>query len=94
MIVGLCKVQLRTPESQSLKEKRAVVKSLIVKLHRNFNISVSEVENQDSWQIITIGISCVSSSQRHVNQIFNNVISFIERERLDIELLDYEIELI
>ena len=94
MIVGLCKIKLRAPESQSLKQKRSVVKSLVAKLRRKFNISVSEIENQDSWQMITLGISSVSSSQAHIHQIFNNIILFIEKERLDAEILDYEIELI
>jgi uncharacterized protein YlxP (DUF503 family) len=94
MTVGLCRVQLHLPENQSLKGKRRVIKSLISRIHNRFNVSVAEIDDHDRWQMATLGISCVSTSGQHAHQVLSNVVVFIRRERLDAELVDYEIEII
>lgn len=94
MTVGLCRVQLHLPENQSLKGKRQVIKSLIARIHNRFNVSVAEIDEHDRWQMAALGISCVSTSGQHAHQVLSNVVSFIRRERLDAELVDYEIEII
>ncbi len=94
MTVGLCNIQLRLPENHSLKGKRQVLKSLITRLHNKFNIAAAEVEDNDRWQIATIGVSCVANDERHANQIINSVIAFIEAERLDAEILNYQTEVL
>ncbi|TMB97909.1 MAG: DUF503 domain-containing protein [Chloroflexi bacterium] len=94
MTVGLCRVSLRLPENHSLKGKRQVVKSLIARLHNRFNVSAAEIDNHDSWQIASIGVSCVSTDERHADQVLASVIAFIRSERLDAELIDFETELL
>jgi uncharacterized protein YlxP (DUF503 family) len=94
MTIGLCRLQLRLPENQSLKGKRQVIKSLIARIHNRFNVSVAEIDTHDSWQMASIGISCVSTSGQHAHQVLSTVVGFIRRERLDAELVDYEIEII
>lgn len=94
MIVGMCRVTLRLPENHSLKGKRQVLKSLIARLHNKFNVSAAEVGDHDSWQIATLGVSCVSSDERHADSILAAVIQFIQSERLDAELVDYQTELL
>ncbi len=94
MIVGVCRVSLRLPENHSLKGKRQVVKSLIARLHNKFGVSAAEVGDQESWQMVELGIACVSNEKRHTQQVLASVVSFIESERLDAELLDYEVEVI
>jgi hypothetical protein len=46
------------------------------------------------WQLITLGVSCVSNSGQHANEILSHVVDFIIQSRLDAELLDYEIEIL
>jgi len=94
MSVGVCRVSLRLPENHSLKGKRQVLKSLIVRLHNKFNVSAAEVGDHDSWQMVSLGITCVSNEDRHADQVLASVISFIQAERLDAELVDYETEII
>ncbi len=94
MIVGILTVRLRLPENQSLKGKRQVVKSVIQRVRNRFNVSVAEVEDQDLWQLATIGVGCVSNSTSHVNETLSRVMDFIASSRLDAELLDYEIEIL
>jgi hypothetical protein len=89
MTVGLCRVWLRLPEKHSLKEKRKVVKSLVARLHNKFNVAVAEVDDHDLWQMASLGITCVTTSDSHAHQIMSSVVAFIRSERPDAELIDY-----
>ncbi len=92
MIVGVCRVSLRLPENGSLKGKRQVVRSLTTRLRNKFNVAVAEVADNDRWQIATIGVTCVSNDARHAQEMLDRVVSYIERSRLDAELIESEIE--
>jgi hypothetical protein len=81
---------MRLPENHSLKGKRQVLKSLMAKVHNRFNVSVAEVGDHDSWQIVSLGASCVANDPRHVDEVLSSVIAFVRNERLDAEILDYE----
>jgi uncharacterized protein YlxP (DUF503 family) len=94
LVIGVCRVRLRLPENHSLKGKRQVLKSLIARLHNRFNVSAAEVEDQDSWQMASLGVGCISNDERHADEILAGVIEFIRRERLDAEVLDVETEII
>ena len=92
MIVGVCRITLRLPESGSLKDKRQVVRSLTTRLRNKFNIAVAEVDDNDRWQIATIGLTCVSNDARHAQEMLDRAVQFVEQTRLDAELIDSEIE--
>lgn len=92
MQVGLCRVSLRIPENHTLKGKRQVSLSLISKIRSRFNVSIAEVEDNDHWQRLTLGISCVSNEASHANSVLTEVVHFIQVSRGDLELLDYQIE--
>lgn len=94
MNLGACRVVLRLPENDSLKGKRQVTKSLVARLRNKYNVSIAEVDDNDRWQIVSLGITCVANSERHANEVLNNVVEFIVRSRLDAELVDYEIEML
>ncbi len=93
MSLGVCKVKLRLPENQSLKGKRQVLKSIITRVRNNYNVAIAEVDDQDLWQLATLGIACVSNDARQVNQVLSKVVDFIGRSKFEIEILDYEIEI-
>jgi uncharacterized protein YlxP (DUF503 family) len=92
MIVGVCKVTLRIPESQSLKGKRRAISSLSARLRGKFNVSVAEVGDNDVWQSATLGITCASNSSRHVDEVLSGVLDFIERTGEDLEVVGQDIE--
>jgi uncharacterized protein YlxP (DUF503 family) len=92
MNVGVCRVTLRLPENGSLKGKRQLVRSLSQRLRNKFNVAVAEVDDNDRWQIATLGVTCVSNDARHAQEVLDNVVGFIARTRLDAELLESEIE--
>ena len=94
MHVGVCRVVLRIPGNSSLKGKRQIAQSVLSRLHSKFNVSAAEVEQNDSWQTLVLGISCVSNDGRHANSVMSNVVNFITETRPDLELIDYEVELV
>ena len=65
MHVSVCQINLRLPENHSLKGKRQVVKSIIARLQNRYKVSVAEVENQDLWQLATLGVACVSNQKAY-----------------------------
>jgi uncharacterized protein YlxP (DUF503 family) len=94
MNVGVCKITLRIPENMSLKGKRQVLKSITSRIRNKFNVAVDEVDNNDAWQIATVGVCYISNNKRHSNQVLSKVVNFIEDSRFEIEILDYEMEII
>lgn len=94
MNLGVCIIRLRLPENQSLKGKRKVLKSLISRVKNTFNVAIAEVDDQDVWQAAAIGIACISNDAQQNNRVLSNVVEFITQSRLDIEVLDFEIEMI
>lgn len=94
LVIGVCRIRLRLPENHSLKGKRQVLKSLVARLHNKFNVSAAEVDDHDSWQIASLAVAYTSNEERHADQVLAAVVSFIESERPDAEVLDYETEII
>jgi hypothetical protein len=94
MTVGACRITLRLPENDSLKGKRQLVKSITSRVRNKYNVSIAEIDDNESWQIVSLGFSCVSNSVRHADEMLSNVVKFIASSRLDAELLDYEIEML
>jgi uncharacterized protein YlxP (DUF503 family) len=94
MNVGVCKIRMRLSDNHSLKGKRQVAKPIIERVKNRYNVSIAEVDDQDLWQLLTIGITCVSSSGPHANEMLSKVVDFIQQSKHDVEMLDYEIEII
>ena len=95
MYVGMCTVTLRLAENHSLKGKRKVARSLLARLRSNFNVAAAEIEDQDAWHWLGIGVACVSSNGALLEQVLQDVIDFIESEtRGDAELTDHRWDVI
>ena len=94
MNVGVCRIDLRLPENISLKGKRQVLKSITARVRNKFDVAVAEVDNHDRWQLATIGICCISNNSRHTNEVLSKVVDFVTNSRFEVEILDYEIEIL
>ena len=80
MIVGTLKVNLHLNGITSLKQKRSIVKSLTGRLKSRFNISISEVDHQDSKTSAVIAIATVSNDNGFVHQQLDAVIKFMQND--------------
>ena len=93
MTIGVCTVELYLPGTESLKDKRQILKSLKDRARRKFNISIAEVEDQDLWGKSVLGIACVANQRDHVNSVLDKVLEMIKGNPL-LELVDYRLEML
>ncbi|AAM25335.1 MULTISPECIES: DUF503 domain-containing protein [Caldanaerobacter] len=93
MVVSYCKLYLRANWVHSLKEKRMITKSIIGKVKSHYNVSISEVENQDAHKSIVIGFSVCGSDALLTNKIVQEVIDYIEQST-DAYIEDIEMDTI
>jgi uncharacterized protein YlxP (DUF503 family) len=94
MTIGVARVTLLLEGSNSLKDKRQVVRSISKRVQNKFNAAIAEVEDLDDMRMATLGITCISNSAPHVDEMLANVIQFIERNVELGSLGDIETELI
>jgi uncharacterized protein YlxP (DUF503 family) len=80
MQVGVMTAQMYMQGIGSLKEKRHIVKSVIGRLRSRFNVSVSEVERQDSKTSAVLGIAVVSNERAFVDQQLDAVLNFMRND--------------
>lgn len=92
MIIGTCTLKLTIYESNSLKDKRSVVKSIIGRIQSRFNVSIAEMDLNDTWKTSVIGFACVTNDRKHANQVISSVINFIDGDSR-VEIIDHNIEI-
>lgn len=91
--VGVLKIDFHISDSSSLKEKRAVLRHIKDRVRRDFNVSISEVNNHEKWQLATLAVVSVSNDKKHVDATLNKIKNFFEKNR-NIVIVDYQIEMI
>lgn len=94
MSIGLLKLHLQIPGCASLKEKRHRLKPLLIRIHREFNVSTAEYGNQDSWQEAMIAIATVSNDPKQIQRTLQNVAGWVENHWPDIYVMDNNLEII
>jgi uncharacterized protein len=93
MIIGTAVCECIIYDAHSLKDKRAVLQRIITRLKNKFNVSVSEVDYQDTWQRTKIAIAVVTGSRVSTELELQNALKLIdsfpeiERTITDIEWL-------
>jgi uncharacterized protein YlxP (DUF503 family) len=93
MFIACGQIELFIPDSESLKAKRFVLKSIKTKIRNKFNVSVAEVGYLDKWQRSTVGIAAVSNDKKIAEETIRNVIKAIEND-YRAEVTDFSIELL
>jgi len=73
MVVGVIVWELEVLGSQSLKDKRRVVKSLKDRLQARFKVSAAETAHQDVWQRAQLAAAVVSGENRHVVEVIDEM---------------------
>jgi len=92
MVVGIGIVDIFIAESRSLKEKRAVLRSMLKRTRNKFNVSIAEIEQHDNWKVGRIGFSVVGNDRGFVNSKVDKVIQFMEHLNLA-EVINSKIEI-
>ena len=82
MVIGLLQLEVHLPRSQSLKDKRSVLKSLRDQLRGRFNVAVAELEANEMWQRATIGVSTLGDDRAYVEGLLRQVVEWMRSTRL------------
>lgn len=93
MVIGILTISLEIPGSNSLKDKRQAVKSLLDTIRLKYNVSASELDQLDSWRRSTIGVACISNDKVFANQVLNSVMNRIESDAR-VVALDFSLEFV
>jgi uncharacterized protein YlxP (DUF503 family) len=94
MVIGGCQVRLHIPASHSLKEKRKVVRSLVDRLRGQFNVSVTEVGDQDRWQVVVLGLATASRDGSAAQALLSRAADFIAEQEGDFLVIGVDFEVI
>ena len=92
MKIAAMEFRLYAPWVHSLKEKRMIVKSLIAKLQNRFHVSAAEIDEQDTHQIIVIGVAAIVPHNAMADSLMEEVSLFVE-ENTEAEIIDEEREI-
>lgn len=89
-MIGSVEVECLIYETHSLKEKRSVIKRVLMRAKNEFNIAASELDYQDLWQRTRLGFVTISSDkvqvEREIQRLLAFIDSFPEMERTTTEL--------
>jgi len=93
MIIGACSIELRIPGNRSLKGKRKVLKPLLIRLRREFNVSTAEVGYNDVWQTSEVALVTVANNDPgYVQRFLEKVVEWVQTHRPEVQVVDWHIE--
>ena len=87
MKIATMTFRLHAPWVHSLKEKRMIVKSIVAKLQNRFHVSAAEIDEQDTHQIIVIGVAAIVPHNAMADSLMDEISEFVE-ESTEAEILD------
>ena len=72
------KLTFRIYHARTLKDKRQVRRSIIDKTKHKFKVAIAEVDTQDIYQTLTIGIAVVSGDFSHGEEMRDEIVRYME----------------
>jgi uncharacterized protein len=92
MVVATCLIALELEGVHSLKEKRSILKPIMTRLHREFNLAVAEIDGQDAWGSAVIALAAVGNDKAHLHSMLEKSVAWLEQYRPDVPINAYSIE--
>ena len=92
--IAVLTFQCIIPLCTTLKQKRSIVRPILARLHREFNISVDEVDHLDRHSSAIISCACISNDPDHSRQVLQKALSFICDSYPNVEVIEESLELI
>jgi uncharacterized protein YlxP (DUF503 family) len=93
MHLAVMTIELHIPGCHSLKQKRSQLKPLLIRLHREFNVSAAEIDYHDVLQSAVIACAAVSTDAAHLQRLLKPIPGWIERTRPDLQTVDHYVDL-
>jgi hypothetical protein len=92
MVIGYGTINLRIPQSGSLKEKRSVLNKILKRTQNEFNVSIAEIGYLDSYKFAQIGFAVVGNDSHYINGKVDHLLRFVDNLRAA-EILNSKIEI-
>jgi hypothetical protein len=92
VVVGTCRADIFISDSNSLKDRRRVVRSILEHLRRNYNISATELEDNRLWRRTVLGVACIANEAKSADQTLSRVVRYLDTHP-QIRLLDCQVEI-
>jgi len=93
-MIGVLSIHLHIPACASLKEKRGHIKPLMARLHREFNVSVAEMDLQDKWQEAVIVCAMAGNERGHLESALQSVAKWVEGHWTDGDVISQKVEIV
>ncbi len=92
MHIATCTIQLQIYGASSLKDKRRVLKSVLARLPRQFNVAVAEIDFHDKWQSSVICLVTVGNDQAYLHGLLEKAVAWFDQNRIEASIESYSIE--
>jgi uncharacterized protein YlxP (DUF503 family) len=92
MIYAILILDLRFADCRSLKDKRSVLKPLLHKLHRQFNVSAAEIDKNEIWNESIVGCALITNEKQFAEVCLAKIPDFIVKYFSDIDIQKYSIQ--
>ena len=92
--IAILSMHIHLPGSNSLKAKRSRLKPLMARLHREFNVSVAEVDLLDKWQDAVVCCALVNTESGQAQRSLQKVADWLDTHWPDVDIMGEEIEVL
>ncbi|MCA9933129.1 MAG: DUF503 domain-containing protein [Ardenticatenaceae bacterium] len=92
MLVATCVIKLSLDGVYSLKDKRSIVKFIVNRLPKQFNVATAEIDHHDVWQTAVIGLVTIGNDAGYLHGLLEKAVAWIEQSRPDAPIEAYSIE--
>lgn len=86
-------IHLHLPGCASLKEKRGRIKPLMARLRHEFNLSVAEMDLQDTWQQAVIGCAMIGNERAYLESAMHTVARWVDANWTDGDVIAQKVEM-
>jgi len=92
--VGLLTLEVFLPDSHTLKDKRSLLRPLLARVRREWNVAAAEVgEHREVWQRATLAVATVNTDAAQAHATLEAVAG-AARAAPGLSLLDYSTQIL
>ncbi len=77
MTIGLLQMEMLLPNTNSLKDKRSLLKRITNQVRKKYNVSFSELSDQDSFGKAHVGVVTLSNQSSRCHRVLTDTENFI-----------------
>lgn len=92
MQIASCIITLQLYGVHSLKGKRRILKSILIRLPKQFNVATAEIDHNDTWQTAVIALVTVGNDPGYLHGLLEKAVTWLEENRPDAVIEKYTIE--